>query len=414
MNNHASVNRFTLRVACLGVALLGSSLSLHADEVTLKNGRKITGTVVKKNGDTLVVELSPGNMVLVTQAEIKVHQQNGKGEAAYAEALKNSSDTIESHVLMAGVARKNQMLDHERAHYERVVELDPEHAMARRALGFDKNESDGRWVPIDEQMAGRGKVSVGNRYRFPEVLAMLEAEKKFNAERANLAKEIKGALSNLSHPRNGARAQATLDGLNGPVASAAIGFTLYSRPNSVNRTTSSPATKALFIPILERLGDAGAIQILTKMCLDQDGGQEQAAVRQRALEVLKKLAPEAAFHDFMKALMSGDNSLVNLAGELLQELGDERAILPLIERLITIEVKVTGGGTSTNVGIGSGGTSFSKGDPQVVHKIPVQNPGVLGALVALTNQNLSYDKPAWLDWYEKTYVEFSGDLRRDR
>ncbi len=139
---------------------------------------------------------------------------------------------------------------------------------------------------------GRGKVSIGGRrYRFPEYVAMQEAEEKFNTERAQLANEIKRALSNLSNPRNAAKAKATLDGLNGPVASAAIASTLYPRANSINKNSASAATKAMFIPILERIGDATAVQTLVRMCLELEGGSEQLAIRKQALEVLKKIAP---------------------------------------------------------------------------------------------------------------------------
>ncbi len=126
---------------CILLTFAGTSSAVTADEFTLKDGRKISGTLIKKNEDTLVVELSPGNMLLLAQAEIKVHQQNGKGEAAYVEALKTSVDTIESHLLMASVAHKNLMLDHERAHYERVIELEPDNAVARAALGFVRGKT---------------------------------------------------------------------------------------------------------------------------------------------------------------------------------------------------------------------------------------------------------------------------------
>ena len=407
----------------VGLAILGSFATAAAlvslapvalaDDFTLKDGRKITGNVVSKRPEgTLVVELSAGNMMLLNQSEIKLHQESSKGESAYVEALKSASDTIESHLEMVNVARKNQLLDHERAHYERILELDPEHVVARRALGYHKNEKDGRWVSRDDEMReGRGKVAVGGKYRFPELIAMEEAEKKFIAQRSQLINEIKRAVSNLSNPRNSAKAQATLDALEGPIASAAIAQYLYPRANGLGKTTMTPATKALFIPILKRLGDGVAIQTLITICLDTDTSADQVAVRQQALEVLKKLAPQDAFHQFMGALNKKET--INLAGQLLQEIGDERSILPLIDRLVSVERKEFGGGQATNVSMGDGGTGFSKGDPKIVRNINVENPGVLGALVSITNQNFNYDKASWLQWYEQNYVAFRGDLRRD-
>lgn len=393
-------------IACVTTAL-------QADDFTLKDGRKFTGQLVNKNGDVLVVELSPGNMLLINQQELKVHPQNAKGEAAYAEALKTASETIESHLNMASVAHKNQLVDHKKAHYERIIELDPDHATARDALGFTKNRLDGSWISRDEQMReGRGKIAVGHRYVFPELSIKQQAEAKFEIERGQLVGEIKRALGNLSNPRNSAKAQATLEGLNGPVASSAIAFLLYPK-SALNRGSASPAHKALFIPILERLGDATALQTLMTMCLDSDRSNEQVAVRQQALGVLKRLAPEAAFNRFMSALATNDNPTINLAAELLQELGDERATLPLIERLITIKRDVSGGSKATNAGMSNGNAGFSSGDPLIVRNINVENPGVLGALVSITGQNFSYDKGAWLNWYEQNYVAYQGDLRRD-
>ena len=386
--------------------------TIRADDFVFKDGRKITGQVVNKFGTILVVELSAGSMLMIDPQELKVHPQNRKGEAAYAEASKTASDTIESHMQMASTARKCLMPDHEKAHYERVLDLDSEHAVARAALGYVKNK-DGRWILRDEQMReGRGKVSAGgNRYRFPELVMMEEAEEKFTSERDKLVNEIRRAMGNLTNPRNSAKAQAVLDGLEGPIGSAAIAQVLYPSAKSVNR--ASAAHKALFIPILERIGDGTSIQTLIRICLDVEPGPEQSAVRQQALGVLKKLAPEAAFHGFIGALSSSNNASVNLAGELLQELGDERALLPLIERLMSTDRVKTGGSKATNAGMSNGNAGFSSGDPVVVRTVNIENPGVLSALVTISGQNYSYDKVAWLRWYEQNYAAFSGDLRRD-
>lgn len=387
--------------------------TISADEITLKDGRKLVGSVVKKNGETLVVELTPGNMILVNQSEIKAHPQNSKGEAGYVEALKKSSDTIESHLQMAIVAQKSLLPDHARAHYERVLELDPDHKNARAALGYTLNEVDGQWILRDELMRkDRGKTLAGGRYRFPEIVAMQEAEEKFKNERNVLAREISRALSNLNNPRNSAKAQATLDGLVGPLGSAAITFVLYG-DSPVKKISANPAQKAVCIPILKRLGDPLAIQTLIRMCTETGNSSEQIAVRQQAFEVVKELAPEAAFHALLGELRSSDNARINLAAEMLQELGDERAILPLIERLVTFKRMEFGGGNATNAGMSNGDVSFSKGSPKIVQNVPIENPGVLGALVAITGQNLKYNPPDWLKWYDANYVAHTGDLRRD-
>ncbi len=86
---------------CTSLCLSGlAGPSLRADDFVFKDGRKLTGQVVNKKDDLLVVELSTGSMLLINPQELKVHPQNLKGEAAYAEAIKGASDTVESHLQM--------------------------------------------------------------------------------------------------------------------------------------------------------------------------------------------------------------------------------------------------------------------------------------------------------------------------
>ncbi len=186
----------------LGLVLASSVMPAYGDEFLLKDGRRLVGTLRATKDKLMTVELAPGNIVLLRQDEVKQHLRANKNEATYAESMKDAEDTVEFHLRQASLSKKNGLPENEAAHYQRVLDLDPDNAIARAGLGFTRND-DGRWIERDKLMTeGRGKVSIGGkRYRFPELVAMQEAEDKAREDRIRLSNELKKALNNLANPR---------------------------------------------------------------------------------------------------------------------------------------------------------------------------------------------------------------------
>ena len=56
------------------IALFAISSSVFADQVTLKNGDRLTGTVVKSDGKTLVLHTEAAGDVTIQFAAIHRHQ----------------------------------------------------------------------------------------------------------------------------------------------------------------------------------------------------------------------------------------------------------------------------------------------------------------------------------------------------
>ena len=68
-------------------------------------------------------------------------------------------------------------------HLERILELNPNHAEARAALGFHKK--DGQWMNRDDVMAARGLVMYEGRYVTPQQVEILEQQKKSRVTQAD-------------------------------------------------------------------------------------------------------------------------------------------------------------------------------------------------------------------------------------
>jgi hypothetical protein len=68
--------------------------------------------------------------------------------AAYRRKREKTPDTVEGHLLLAAWCAKRRLTDQQRAHLTRVLHFDPDHAEARRQLGY--RFIDGDWMSDQE------------------------------------------------------------------------------------------------------------------------------------------------------------------------------------------------------------------------------------------------------------------------
>lgn len=152
-----------------------------ADEVVLRNGHKVVG-IQSEEKDRIVVETGYGTVsfprdevVSVTKGDTLLHAW----PVRYAEIEKstNASDFTK----LAAWARENGMPRYVTGLMRRALELDPDNADARAALGFVRHE--GRWLTVAEHRKIQGDVQEGGRW--------VNALEKALAERRRLESESK-------------------------------------------------------------------------------------------------------------------------------------------------------------------------------------------------------------------------------
>ena len=411
-----SIRRCTIALLLIWLAFEPAGLQLRADQFVLKDGRTIHGNVKSETpaapgkDKQFVVEIRPDVFMLISQREIKVHAVTTKPERQYAELMKQSQDSVEFHLRLASWCHENTLTEHETAHYERVIDLDPNNQVARAGLKYAEGK-DGRWIKRDVMMTEGGKVNVGGKYRFPEIVALEEARDQAHAERIALLKSIRGwQVDVLTPTRRAAESRIKLETLDGPLASSALTELLFPKALPAVRNEGLPdQLRDLYVGVLTRLADPVAVQTLIRMSIND----ATEAIRVKCLDALQTIAPQSATAAYINLLNSDNPEEINKAGRALAQLKSGSAVLPLIERLVTKHKRQMAGGGSTDVAFNQQGSyTLGSAKPQVKLET-LSNPDVLHALTTITSENFNYDKTAWLAWYANKFFSSQGDLRRD-
>lgn len=181
----------------LGITALVTSTPSLADVVVLDNGSEIEGKAVEKDG-VVEIELPSGKIVVDAKRVVRIIRQEAPVErvARYRESL--AKEDAEGHFRLAGWAEEKGLEKERRDLLERTIAIDPDHAAARKALGFFEHE--GRWVTEDEYMAIQGYVREEDGWISRDDKTRLEIERAVEIERARADAEF-GRLKNAAEAR---------------------------------------------------------------------------------------------------------------------------------------------------------------------------------------------------------------------
>ncbi len=217
-------------------ALLAASASAPADELVLKNGRTLEGEV-SEAGDTVLFK-GPGISMEIRRDEVQEIRKTPTAKEQYAKkagdldkadlALDFSSGMIPS-VKVGAAAEAHHRLglwcatkglqEEARAEQRKAVAIDPDHAGARRALGFVK--TDAGWRPEDEVMAEKGLVRYEGRWmpkeeaeslaKGGEPSAQEKARRELRDRKRSQRKALNAALRSVADPDQRTRVQGEKD-----------------------------------------------------------------------------------------------------------------------------------------------------------------------------------------------------------
>jgi hypothetical protein len=135
-----------------------------ADEVTLKNGSKLTG-IVRDSKDPNKIEMEIG--VGVIRLDKKDVLSVEKGESPLQQYYEKweqvkTSEKAADYLELARFAKENNLPKFLRSLYEVVLRFDPENAEARKFLGFEKYQ--GKWMTRVEVNRAKGLVEFEGRW----------------------------------------------------------------------------------------------------------------------------------------------------------------------------------------------------------------------------------------------------------
>lgn len=406
-----ALGRGAVGLASLLVALSQANFVL-GDIFRYRDGRVISGTVTDEKTKTInqapvkvwVVEVDTGVFIRVLESELVRNGYEPLSEARtqYAANVGSVEQTVETHAALAGECMKLGMPDLARAHFLRILDLDPSNSPARVATGYALDENR-RWVKKEVVMGeSRGKVFHKGRWRFPEMMAIEQskeaAKDKVLAASRDLVRWHATALT-----ARGARLQEALNSIsqiNDPlVAGTLIDYLLDTR------RAAPPELKLMYVDVLSRFENPAVAQALARASMIDTS----EAVRNACLSALGRYGREAAIPIYVGYLGSKDVAQINSAAYGLRQLQAEGIFFPLLNALTTKQLR-GGGGGGINASPTSG--SFSTGASKPI-EVEVHNQEVLNTLSAMTGQAFGFDRAAWIAWYASVYAPPAGDLRRD-
>jgi hypothetical protein len=401
-------------VAAIGLVVfcLQCIVAARADVYELTNGGHLEGKQLPADDAgklNCTIELSTGGRVTIARSQIAKIDTVTDAVAEYQKLARTSPDTVDAHWKLSEWCREHKLRDERRQHLDRVLELNPNHADARAALGF--HQKNGQWMNRDDVMASRGLVLFDGKYVTPQQVELLKQQKESKVTQADWIGRIEQLRRWLVGKRQDRASQALTEvqAIQDPQAAEAIVATL--------RRENDPQLKRLWIETAARLNNHTALDALVNLSLyDQDD-----EVRHQSLEYLIKSRRPGLVTPYIRALKDKDNVIINRAGAALGQIGDRDAIGPLIDALITKhKVKASDANpdqhayTFSNDGTGGGGSfNFGGSAPQVVVQ-SFRNRAVLDALITLSgNANFEYDQVQWRGWLAAQAKATAVDVRRD-
>lgn len=408
-----------LLLVCLG----GSFVTARADFVILKSGGEIRGEFLS---DLKTIDQAPqvsirtlsGARVTVVREEVESLIRRRPIAEEYETQRRAAPDTVDGNWEVAKWCREKSLTNERAVHLRRVIEFDPEHVAAHRALGHVHDR--GRWVTRDEMLAARGYVKHKGKHVLPQELERTHQKERFTEAERTWFKRVKlwqgWLLSERTEQQSAARTRLT--GIRESEAIAALVSSFRDAPDEEHRL--------LLVKVLSLIEDNRALRPLVA----QSVIDESHKVRDAAINAVRRKDVTKAIPIYLRALKDGANSIVNRAGTALGQLGDERVIPSLIESLITrheysalvrdenaqtftdddakgvIAILAPSGAVKGEFRQSPAPLPNSEsaiGDDDEFVKVDIarddENPGVLAALNLLTDRNFGYDAQAWREWY---------------
>ncbi|OHB75641.1 MAG: hypothetical protein A2W31_17120 [Planctomycetes bacterium RBG_16_64_10] len=395
-----------------------------ADVVVLKHGGQLHGRQLNPespSAEVVVIGVEGGGQIRLPRESVAQVISSSAEDDEYAKMRCTCPDTVEGHWNVAQWCAEKGLTKQRQVHLHRILELDPDHEEARRILGY--RLVDGAWMTRAEEMAARGLTRYHGEYRSAQAIELREQARQRREAEKEWYKNIRRWRSWLisDKPNRSEPAERNIAAIQDPLAVPAL--------TELLREETVPQIKLLLIEALARVAAQAPAPDRSKpgqkttptalyALVDHSLYDLDEEVRLTCLDHLVDLRRPEVTERYVRALKSKDNAEVNRAAAALKALGDNTAIAPLIDALITTHKVQLGSGnpgqtTASFAPDGSGGIGFGSGGPQVV-KVPVQNPEVLAALIALSGENFEYRVPDWTAWYAaQRRSSHSIDARRD-
>lgn len=137
-----------------------------ADEVYLTSGGVVSGVIVERTAETVVLETGPGRVTLSRSRIARVVESRSALASFQEQAFGVAPGDFEGLVRLARWADDHDLATQARQAWHRVLTLDPDHPEANAALG--RTFLQGVWMDEGDAYRARGYVRDRDRWVTPE------------------------------------------------------------------------------------------------------------------------------------------------------------------------------------------------------------------------------------------------------
>ena len=275
---------------------------------------------------------------------------------------------------MAQWCREHDLRDESDEHLERILQLEPDDAEARRLLGY--RQENGRWMSRDEVMASRGMVRYDGRYVTRQHVELAERAKQLrelDVQWNSRLDRLRGSLVGRRSDRADQARQEIL-AIHDPAAAEAVVDLL--------RREKDPLVRQLWIQVAAQIDHPATLDAPAHLSTRRSGRRDPPPMPRRR-DSLRPPGHRDALHSGVEESRQR-NHQPGRGGAW--PIGDTGAIGPLIDALETKHTVTISSGTQGQYAISfspSGGTgySFGGGSPKTTTSW-VRNP--CGPTAALT------------------------------
>jgi len=396
---------------CIAVFGATNALALRGEVFVLKSGGRIEGEFLNANrerGQPYFVRTENGVRLALADSAVQRVIVKSDLDRQYEAMLPSLKNTVADHWNIAEWCKEAGLNEQRKRHLQAVIALDPDHAEARKALGYQRYGT--RWLTQQEFMESQGYRRHKGAWRLAQEIEIETREAEHELTVKKLRKDIYRWFEQVGGGRHSDMAERELAAIDDPEAAPALAEILGDAKQSRDNRKRALA-------ILGKLPPGLATEMLVRLAMDDSDEQ----VRDGCLDELKRQGTFSVLSAFLRELKSKDNKRVNRAADCLERLGDKNATLPLISALVTehrfwVQQGPPPGSMSTTFtpsGQSGGGGMSMGGKPQLI-KRKLENPSVRAALTSLyPGVNHQYDIDAWRAWYAESQTSATVNLRRD-
>ncbi len=393
-----------LALTALLVATSGQAVS--ADVFVLENAAELRGELLNPSEiprEKFVIKTALGGVLTIERDRVKQHRLESAKLLEYQRRHPAQPDTVEGHWELAEWCRTERLEQQRETHLERIIQLEPNHELARRALGYTFVKQEQRWMTQEQRMVERGYVRYKGRWCLPQEVQLMEEGRKNELAEKEWFRKLKLWRGWLDTDR-AVEARAGFQQTTDPYALAAL--TYYLDPEN----EPIPAARVLYVETVSRIQSPAALLLLARVSLDDPVEEVRLTCLDRLVE---RKHPDVVRH-YVGKLRSKDNSLINRAALGLAAMNDPSAVPPLIDALVTHhKFRIVSGSGRTTSTFGSGGSGFSAGQSVTYVTREARNEAVRDALIRISGANFGFDTNAWKSWLATQRNINNIDARRD-